>query len=77
MGQALRRIFMCGEDAATTRSFEHRRQWIEDKLYFLSGIFSIALCGYAVMSNHYHVVLLVDQPRATEWSVDEVIRRWH
>jgi len=25
------------------------------------------------MSNHYHVVLFVDQPRAAEWSVDEVI----
>ncbi|MBL1259474.1 MAG: hypothetical protein COB33_002950 [Thiotrichaceae bacterium] len=28
---------------------------------FCSGIFSIELCGYAVMSNHYHVVLFVEQ----------------
>jgi len=77
VGQALRRAFLRGKDAATARSFEHRRQWVEDKLYFLSEIFSIELCGYAVMSNHYHAVLFVDQPRAAEWSVDEVIRRWH
>jgi len=77
VSRCVRRAFLCGEDTATARSFEHRRQWIEDKLYVLSDIFSIELCAYAVMSNHYHVVLFVDQPRAVEWSVDEVIRRWH
>ena len=77
VSRCVRRAFLCGEDTATARSFEHRRQWIEDKLYVLSDIFSIELCAYAVMSNHYHVVLFVDQPRAAEWSVDEVIRRWH
>jgi len=77
VSRCVRRAFLCSKDTATARSFEHRRQWIEDKLYVLSDIFSIELCAYAVMSNHYHVVLFVDQPRAAEWSVDEVIRRWH
>lgn len=28
------------------------------------------------MSNHYHVVLHVDQARAQGWSGDEVVERW-
>jgi len=77
VSRCVRRAFLCAKDTATARSFEHRHQWIEDKLYVLSDIFSIELYAYAVMSNHYHLVLFVDQPRAAEWSVDEVIRRWH
>ena len=77
VGQALRRAFLCGEDAVSARSFEHRRQWIEDRLNGLAQIFSIDLCGYAVMSNHYHAVLHVDAEQALGWSFDEVIDRWH
>jgi hypothetical protein len=40
------------------------------------GIFAIDLCAYAVMSNHYHVVLHVDEARADSWGEAEVIRRW-
>ncbi len=40
-GQALRRAFLCGEDAAIARSFEHRHQWIENRLKGLAKIFSI------------------------------------
>jgi len=29
-----------------------------------------------VMSNHYHLVLHINQPRALAWSDDEVIERW-
>ncbi len=59
VGQALRRAFLCGEGAATFQSFEHRRQWVEDRLNELAQVFAINLCGYAVMSNHYHVVFML------------------
>jgi len=77
VGQALRRAFLCGKDSTTSRSFEHRRQWIEDRLHELSGIFAIDPCGYAVMSNHYHVVLHIDQSLANDWTANEVIEQWH
>ena len=47
-----------------------------DGLAALQRIFAIDLCAYAVMSNHYHVVLRVDRDAAQRWSEDEVIRRW-
>jgi REP element-mobilizing transposase RayT len=34
------------------------------------------ICAYAVMSNHYHVVLHVDQSRAKNWTQEEVVERW-
>ena len=77
MGQALRRAFLCGEDSVSGNSFEHRRQWIEDKLHELAQVFALDLCAYAVMSNHYHVVLYVDKEEAEGWSFAEVIDRWH
>jgi len=77
VSRCVRRAFLCGKDAISSRSFEHRRQWIEDRLNELAQIFAIDLCGYAVMSNHYHVVLHVDTEQALDWPFDEVIDRWH
>ena len=77
VSRCVRRAFLCGTDNFSGQSFEHRRQWIEDKLYELAQVFALDLCAYAVMSNHYHVVLYVDATQAESWSRDEVISRWH
>ena len=77
VSRCVRRAFLCGTDAHSGQSFEHRRQWIEDKLHELTRIFALDLCAYAVMSNHYHVVLYVDAAQAEGWSRKEVISRWH
>ena len=74
--RCVRQAFLCGDDFSTNQNFDHRKQWIVTRLKFLSYIFSIDICAYAVMSNHYHVVLHVDKARALAWSDDEVIERW-
>lgn len=76
MARCVRRAFLFGEDSVTGRSFDHRKAWVVDKLAFLSDVFAIDVCAYAVMSNHYHVVLRVDIEAAETWSMDEVIERW-
>ncbi len=77
VSRCVRRAFLCGTDTLSGHSYEHRRQWIEDKLYALSQVFALDLCAYAVMSNHYHVVLYIDAKQAESWSRYDVIERWH
>jgi len=77
VSRCVRRAFLCGEDTFTGNSYEHRRQWIEDRLLELASIFAIDLCAYAVMSNHYHVTLHINHQQALSWSVLEVVEHWH
>jgi len=60
----------------TGYNFEHRRAWLERRLSMLAGIFAIDLCAYAVMSNHYHVVLRLNIETLAGWTDEEVIERW-
>ena len=66
---------LCGIDSYTGQDYEHRREWLVTKMKSLSGIFSIDICAYAVMSNHYHVILHVDTATAATWPQTEVIDR--
>ena len=77
VSRCVRRAYLCGEDAVTGVSYEHRREWVENRLLFLAGVFSIDVCAYAVMSNHLHVVLHINTEKAESWSFREVLERWH
>ncbi|MEL6869369.1 MAG: hypothetical protein AAFO81_06175 [Pseudomonadota bacterium] len=74
--RCVRRAFLCGEDRVTGNSYEHRRGWIEDRMRALSSLFSIEICAYAIMSNHYHLVVRLNAEDINRWSSDEVLNRW-
>jgi REP element-mobilizing transposase RayT len=76
VSRCVRRAFLCGADPATGRSFDHRKQWLEDRILRLAEIFAVAVHAYAVMSNHYHLVIEIDPTVARRWSDEEVARRW-
>jgi len=75
--RCVRRAFLCGEDAESGRSFEHRRGWIRERLLELAALFALDICAYAVMSNHYHLVVRMEPEAAAQWTALEVIHRWH
>lgn len=74
VSRCVRRAFLCGSDAVTGQSYEHRRQWVENRLRLLSSIFAIEICSYAIMSNHYHLVVRLNTTE--HWSDQEVLDRW-
>ena len=74
--RCVRRSLLCGEDHFSGKNFEHRRGWIAERIEQLSDIFAIDVAAYALMSNHYHIVVRIDQERASGWSVEQVLRRW-
>ena len=76
VSRCVRRAFLCGEDRLTGHSFEHRRLWVEDRIHELAEIFGVAIWGYAVMSNHLHVVVQTVPEAVARWSAGEVARRW-
>ena len=76
ISRCVRRAFLCGQDNITAQSFEHRRQWVIDRVKFLTDVFSIEVCAYAIMSNHYHLVLFVNEAELANCSDAEICERW-
>ena len=76
ISRCVRRAFLCGEDSFSGQNYEHRREWIVERLSWLTQTFAIDVASYAVMSNHYHLVLRVDVGKAKAWSESTIIRRW-
>jgi REP element-mobilizing transposase RayT len=76
ISRCVRRAWLWGRDDVTGRDYSHRKHWVLDRLGQLTDIFAIEICAYAVMSDHYHLVLYVDREKAQRWTAEEVIRRW-
>jgi putative transposase len=72
----VRRAFLCGTDHYSGQCFEHRRDWIRDRLTHLESVFGIDVAAYAIMSNHCHLVVRLQSADSLDWSDEEVARRW-
>jgi REP element-mobilizing transposase RayT len=74
--RCVRRAFLYGFDILTRRDFSHRKAWLVERLRYLASIFAIEVCAYAVMENHYHVILRTRPDSVAGWSDREVATRW-
>jgi putative transposase len=77
VSRCVRRAFLCGKDPVTGKNFNHRRTWLENRMLSLAKHFCIQVAAYAVMSNHYHIILKVNKETAIHLSPEDVIKRWH
>jgi hypothetical protein len=76
VARCVRRVWLWGFDKYAGRDFSHRKQWVLERLQLLTAMFAIDVCAYAILSNHYHLVLHVDRARAQAWSRQEVVAQW-
>ena len=76
VSRCVRRAFLCGKDAYSGKSFEHRRNWFLERLKMAADAFAIDVCAYAILSNHFHTILRVDVDRAKGWSEGAVLSRY-
>lgn len=76
MTRCVRRSYLCGVDAVTQKDYTHRKAWIVSRMKYLANIFAIKICAYAVLSNHYHLVLQVDEYVTHQWSDEDISQRW-
>ena len=76
MNRVVRRCFLLGDDPITGKNFDHRKVWIEDLLNRSAANFGIDLLGFAIMSNHFHLILRSRPDVVATWDDAEVARRW-
>ena len=74
--RCVRRAWLCGEDPLTGRDWRHRKAWFFERLQELTAIFAIDACVWAILSNHYHLIIRNRPDLATQWTDEEVVRRW-
>ena len=58
MNRVVRRCDLLGDDPVSGKNYDHRKVMIENQLQRLAGAFGIDLLGFAIMSNHFHLILV-------------------
>ena len=74
--RCVRQSWLFGFDQLTGKDCSHRKGWLRKRLKVLATCFAIELYAYAVMSNHYHLVLRHDPKVWETWTDEEVAERW-
>jgi hypothetical protein len=74
--RTVRRCFLMGDDAVSGKNFDHRKVWIEEYLQQFAAAFGIDLLGFALLSNHFHLILRSRPDVVATWDDREVARRW-
>ena len=76
VARCVRRAWLWGFDEYASRDYSHRKRWVLERLSELSAIFTIDICAYAVLSNHYHLVIYIDQKRTRRLTRADIVERW-
>ncbi|XOV88460.1 MAG: transposase [Pseudomonadota bacterium] len=74
--RCVRGSWLCGQDPRTGKNYDHRKSWVKQGLFTLARSFAIELYGYAIMSNHFHLIVRFDPGAARRWTNEEVVDRW-
>jgi len=76
VSRCVRRSFLCGKDPHSSADYEHRKGWLEQRMFHLAQCFAVSIDAFAIMSNHFHIVVYYDPQDSYRWSNEEVVDRW-
>lgn len=76
VSSCVRRAWLCGYDKRTRKDYSHRKRWLVERMLALARCFAVEIDAYAVMSNHFHLVVHYDPKACEGWSSEEVATRW-
>ena len=71
-----RRAWLTGTDALTGKDFSYRREMIRARMEALASVFAIDILNYAILSNHFHLVLRNRPDVVDRWQDVEIAERW-
>lgn len=76
INKCVRNCYLCGIDVVTGKDFEYRKQWLERRFQFLASLFGIDILGFAILSNHFHLILRNRPDVVATWNDRDVACRW-
>jgi hypothetical protein len=76
MNRVVRRCFLMGIDAVTGKDYGHRKDWFAAELERVAALFGIDCLNFAILSNHFHLILRSRPDVVATWDDREVARRW-
>jgi putative transposase len=68
VSRCVRSSWLCGWDEVRRKDYSHRKAALEARLLRLVQRFALELHAFAIMSNHFHLVLRYDPLACSEWS---------
>jgi hypothetical protein len=74
--RCVRRCYLLGDDPVSGKNYDHRKQWLEQRLQRFAACFGIDLICFAILSNHFHLILRSRPDIVALWDDTEVARRW-
>jgi len=76
VSRCVRRAFLYGYDAYTGLNYDHRKDWIRDRLKFLTSVFCIDVLQCALMDNHQHTMLRNRPDILSTLTDEQIAQRW-
>lgn len=74
--RCVRQEFLLGLDEKTGEDRSYRKQWLVDRLESLVTTFAIDVLDFAIMDNHFHVLLRNHPEIRDEFTPREIAVRW-
>jgi len=72
----VRRALLCGVDPLSNQSFDHRKDWIRDRLEALAGLFGVKIAAFVMLPNHIHLIAVPQSADGLQRAIGEAHRRY-